>query len=64
MEAVCELLIEMDLKGKRHGKLKKKTSVTSLEGMKKTTKFFPRADGVLGEIGKGTFRIDIRNFAA
>jgi hypothetical protein len=31
--------------------------------MKKTTKFFPRAVGVLGEIGKDTFRIELRNFA-
>jgi hypothetical protein len=32
--------------------------------MKKTTKIFPRAVGVLGEIGKDAFRIELRNFAA
>lgn len=62
MEAVCELLIEMHLKGKRHGKLKKKNF--SLEGMKETTKFFLMAVGVLREIGKGTFCRELRNFAA
>jgi len=43
---------------------KKNYSDLSLERMKKTTKFFHRAVGVLGEIGKGTFRIEFRNVAA
>jgi len=36
----------------------------SLEGMKKTTKLFLMAVGILGKIGKGTFCKELRNFAA